>query len=595
MVVDPGEAALLHLHPRAGEERDGLGEVGLVADEHAPRRGPPAAPAGRSRRPRDARPSRPSTPRASHASSAVRWPGPLGWSGRRRARPPAPSSAPPASADWRSPFSVSSRSASGLPSPASASPCRSSQITEHLANGDSALSVIRHPLMDNSPTPEFRPAYAGMVAFGACRIDSVRLLRHDRRVSAGAVHLHVHSEYSLLDGACKIDKLAARAAELGHAGPGAHRPRRHERRGRALQGLPGSTGSSRSSGSRPTWSTTASDAAGGALRAQPPDPARLATTPASATWSSSPPPASSRASPAARRTSTWSCSRRYSEGVIALTGCLQSRFCQRLVEERPDDARAHVDDLIGAFGPDKVYFEVQRNGIPEQDKANEGIVRIAREVGRPLVATADVHYLRREDYDSHAALLCVQTKSTIEPAEAALRHQRVLLEEPRRDDRLLLRTWPEAVPTTLEIAERCEVEMELGKMLLPRFPTPDGTEPGQMLRRIAAEGLARALRRPAPRRGGRAARVRARRDRGDGLRVLLPDRLGLRQATPRTTASPSGPGRGSAAGSIVAYALEITDLDPLANGPPVRALPQPRAASRCRTSTSTSRSRAASG
>ena len=99
--------------------------------------------------------------------------------------------------------------------------------------------------------------------------------------------------------------------------------------------------------------------------------------------------------------------------MIALTGCLQSRFCRRIVEDRPDDARAHIDDLIQVFGPEQVYFELQRNGIPEQDKANEGIVRVARELGRPLVGTADVHYLRREDYDNHAALLCVQTKSTV--------------------------------------------------------------------------------------------------------------------------------------------------------------------------------------
>src|SRR6478752_6383651 len=99
---------------------------------------------------------------------------------------------------------------------------------------------------------------------------------------------------------------------------------------------------------------------------------------------------------------------RHSAGVIVLTGCLQSRFCQRLIEERIDDARAHLDDLIQAFGPEQVYFEVQKNGIAEQEKANAGIVRYARELGRPVVGTADVHYLRREDFDNHAALLCVQ-------------------------------------------------------------------------------------------------------------------------------------------------------------------------------------------
>src|SRR4029453_19207510 len=110
---------------------------------------------------------------------------------------------------------------------------------------------------------------------------------------------------------------------------------------------------------------------------------------------------------------------RHSEGVMALTGCPQSRFCQRLIQEGAGDAREHAAALIGIFGAENVYFEIQNNKIPEQDKANEGVVRIARELGRPLVGTADVHYLRREDYGSHAALLCVQTKST--PAPPKLR------------------------------------------------------------------------------------------------------------------------------------------------------------------------------
>src|SRR5205085_12176623 len=103
----------------------------------------------------------------------------------------------------------------------------------------------------------------------------------------------------------------------------------------------------------------------------------------------------------------------HAEGVIALTGCLQSRFCQHLLDGRPGEARAHADEMLNAFGPDNVYFEVQKNGLAAQEQANEGIVRIAREVGRPLVGTGDVHYLRREDYHHHTALLCVQTKSTL--------------------------------------------------------------------------------------------------------------------------------------------------------------------------------------
>ena len=130
---------------------------------------------------------------------------------------------------------------------------------------------------------------------------------------------------------------------------------------------------------------------------------------------------------------------RHSDGVLALTGCLQSRFCRRIVEDRPDDARAHVDDLIQVFGAEQVYFELQRNGIAEQDKANEGIVRVAREIGRPLVGTADVHYLTREDYDNHAALLCVQTKSTVAEPKLSFDTNEFFLKSPDGDGERLRR------------------------------------------------------------------------------------------------------------------------------------------------------------
>src|SRR4051794_40006542 len=165
----------------------------------------------------------------------------------------------------------------------------------------------------------------------------------------------------------------------------------------------------------------------------------------------------------------------HAEGVIALTGCLQSRFCRRLIEERPDDARGHLDDLIQAFGPEQVYFEVQKNGVPEQDKANEGIVRYARELGRPLVGTADVHYLRREDYDHHAALLCVQTKSTLAEPKMRFDTNEFYLKD-SDEMAAAFAEWPEAVPTSLEIAERCNVELELEKMLIPSSPTPNGED-----------------------------------------------------------------------------------------------------------------------
>ena len=253
----------------------------------------------------------------------------------------------------------------------------------------------------------------------------------------------------------------------------------------------------------------------------------------------------------------------HAEGVIVLTGCLQSRFCRRLIEERKDDARAHLDDLIQAFGPEQVYFEVQKNGIPEQDQANEGIVHYARELGRPLVGTADVHYLRREDFDNHAALLCVQTKSTLQMPKMSFDTNEFYIKssEEMADS---FAEWPDAVPTTLEIAERCEIDIELGKLLLPRYPTEDGEEPEAMLRRIAMDGLRARYGDPLPAEAVERLEFE--------LGVI--EEMGFESyflivwdfvAYAKQNGIAVGPGRGSAAGSIVAYSLRITDLDPLAN------------------------------
>lgn len=252
---------------------------------------------------------------------------------------------------------------------------------------------------------------------------------------------------------------------------------------------------------------------------------------------------------------------RHSEGVIALTGCLQARFVKRLVEDRPDEAREHLDQLIQVFGPDQVYMEVQKNGIAEQDKANEQIARIAREVGRPLVATADVHYLRREDYDNHTALLCVQTKSTLDAPKMSFDTNEFYLKD-AAEMSAAFAEWPEAVPMTVEIADRCEVEIPLGQILLPQYPTADGEDSREMLRRLALEGVRERY--------------------GDPLPAEVADRLEFELGVIEEMGFPDyflivwdfvkyakengisvGPGRGSAAGSIVSYALRITDVDPV--------------------------------
>ncbi len=382
-------------------------------------------------------------------------------------------------------------------------------------------------------------------------------------MSAGAVHLHVHSEYSLLDGACKIDALAARAAELempalGLTDHGVMNGSVEHYKACVAAGVKPIIGleaylvddrnltptqpryernhltllASNDAGFRNLVKLSSAGFLEGFSRGKANVDMELLSA--------------------------------HSEGVIALTGCLQSRFCRRLVEDRPADARTHIDDLVQAFGPDQVYFEVQRNGIAEQEKANEGIVRTAKELGRPLVATADVHYLRREDYDSHAALLCVQTKSTIEQPKLRFDTNEFYL---KSSDEMAesFSDMPGAVATTLEIAERCEVEIKLGQLLLPRFPTPEGVDPGEMLRELATEGLRSRYGDPIP----ADARERL------AFELGVIDEMGFESyflivwdfvKYAKENGIAVGPGRGSAAGSIVAYALEITDLDPLANG-----------------------------
>src|SRR5690349_2599230 len=303
--------------------------------------------------------------------------------------------------------------------------------------------------------------------------------------TAACAHLHVHSEYSLLDGACKIEALAERAAEFGQPALGLtdHGVMNgavelyKACKSRGVKPIVGCeiylvddhAASANSRAERNHLTLLASDDEGyrnlvklssagfleGLQRGKPTvDLAQL---------------------------------ERYSGGVIALTGCLASRFCQRLLEDRPADARVHADDLLRVFGPENVYFEVQKNGLAAQEKCNEGIVRIAREVGGRLVGTGDVHYLRREDYDHHTALLCVQTKSTIAAPKLTFDSNEFYLRD-SAEMAAAFAEWPEAVASTLEIAERCSVELELGKQRIPSYPTPDGCSEREYLRARVEEG-----------------------------------------------------------------------------------------------------------
>ena len=374
-------------------------------------------------------------------------------------------------------------------------------------------------------------------------------------------HLHVHSEYSVLDGACRIESLAERAASYGQPALGLTD---HG----VMNGAVEHYKACRKHGINPVIGLEAyfvDDRKTEAVRYERNHLTLLAGSDQGfrnlVKLSSAGYLEGYRRGKANVDLELLS---RHSEGVIALTGCLQSRFCRRLVEENPVEARAHADQLLQVFGPDNVFFEVQKNGIAEQDKANEGIVKIAREVGRPLVATGDVHYLGREDFDNHRALLCVQTKSTLAQPKLSFDTNEFFLkssDEMAKD----FAQWPEALQSTLDLAERCRVELELGKMLIPRFPTPDGSAESDYLRRLAHAGLRLRYGDPAP------AEAMERLE----LELTTVEKMGFAAyflivwdfvKFAKDSGIAVGPGRGSAAGSLVSYCLNITEVDPLAYG-----------------------------
>jgi DNA polymerase III subunit alpha len=372
-------------------------------------------------------------------------------------------------------------------------------------------------------------------------------------------HLHVHSEYSLLDGACKIDALAQRAAEFGQPALGLtdhgvmngavelHKAcSKHGIKpivGCEIYLVDDHTASGPGKVERNHLTLLAADDLG----------YRNLVKLSSAGFLEG----LQRGKPSVDLAQV----EQYSEGIIALTGCLASRFCQRLLEGRDEDARSHADDLLRVFGAENVYFELQKNGLAAQEKCNEGIVRIAREVGGSLVGTGDVHYLRREDYEHHTALLCVQTKSTLAAPKLTFETNEFYL----RDTPQMITAfaeWPEAIASTLEIAERCSVELELGKQLIPRFQTPDGASERDYLRARVHEGLHLRYGDPPP--------VEAVERMEMELDVI--DRMGFNAyflivwdfvKFAKENGIAVGPGRGSAAGSLVSYCLAITDVDPL--------------------------------
>ena len=254
----------------------------------------------------------------------------------------------------------------------------------------------------------------------------------------------------------------------------------------------------------------------------------------------------------------------HSEGLIALSGCLQGEAASRIVDGDIDGARESVAAYRDIFGPDRFLLEVQRHGIDRQVEVNDALVRFGKEFGLRLCATNDLHYVHRHDSEAHDVLLCLQTGARFnDPNRWRFSTQENYLKTPAEMIEAFA-DMPEALASTLEVADQCDLKLSLGATLLPPFDVPDGMKPDQYLRQLVLNGLDWRFGKPAP-----AAKERAEQE----LSVI--SQTGYASYFlivwdfynfARQNGIVVGPGRGSAAGSLVSYCLGITNLDPLQHG-----------------------------
>jgi DNA polymerase-3 subunit alpha len=263
--------------------------------------------------------------------------------------------------------------------------------------------------------------------------------------------------------------------------------------------------------------------------------------------------------------------RKHSEGLIGMSACLSGEIPKLLLQGRYDDAKKTAFDYRDLFGSKNFYFELQDNGIPEQEQANRELLRLSHDTGIPVVATNDCHYLNREDHKSHDALLCIQTGKIVKDSNRMKFASETFYVKTPEEMKKSFADVPEAISNTVAIAERCNLELDLGKYHLPHFPVPEGTTRESYMAELSRKGLEERFTEIEAVRGPGSIDREAYKRRLE-FEIEMLSKMGfagyflivwdfIRYA--REQGIPVGPGRGSAAGSLVAYSLRITDLDPI--------------------------------
>jgi DNA polymerase-3 subunit alpha len=375
------------------------------------------------------------------------------------------------------------------------------------------------------------------------------------------VHLHVHSEYSLLDGACRVVELVARVKELGMP---AVAITDHGSLGAAVQFHRAAA----AAGVKPILGLELYVVKDRHDRSQPRGEERTHLTLLAENltgWRNL-----MQLSTAAyldgyfyRPRADWELLEAHHEGVICLSGCMTGKAARLLQEGHEAGALAEVQRLAAVFGKQSTFVELQDAGMPEQHELVPRLARIAEQAGLRTVATNDVHYLRHEDAHAHDALLCIQTQAFLSDEDRMRFQTDEFYLKTAEEMRDRFAAYPAACDATLEIAQRCNVELQLGQILLPSYQVPAGYTEASYLRERCEEGVRRRYgAEPAP-----EVRERLEYELGvinemgfDAYFLIVWDYVKFA----KDNGIAVGPGRGSAAGSIVSYALGITDIDPLA-------------------------------
>ena len=257
----------------------------------------------------------------------------------------------------------------------------------------------------------------------------------------------------------------------------------------------------------------------------------------------------------------WELLKEHTEGLICLSGCVSGDIARKIVDNDYDGAKKKALELREWFGEENFYLEIQNHGLPEEEKAAAGIIRLHKETGIPLVLTNDAHYTKKSDAYYQDVLMCIQTGKTVGEENRMRFETQELYLKSEEEMRSLFPEWPEAADNTQKIADRCNFDFEFGHYHLPRFKLPAGeTDSFEYLKKLCEKGFSeRFADRP---------QVHAQLEYELNMInkmgfvdyfLIVSDFIGYAKAN----GIPVGPGRGSAAGSVVSYCLKITDVDPI--------------------------------